>query len=293
MGLSASEMLQNRYRIISLLGQGGMGAVYHAWDTRLNAPIALKEMIPQPGLDPHTLNQLRRQLQKEANVLARLNHPHLVRVTDFFEERGSAYLAMDFVEGESLADRIARQGPLPEANALAWAGQLLDALGYCHSQSVIHRDVKPQNIIIRSDGQATLVDFGLVNWGGSAEAWSQVRKLTASDAAVGDYFGWSVGISGDTVVAGAYQDNHGGNDWAGSAYVFERNQGGMDQWGRVAKVTAGDAAADDYFGQAVGISGNTLVVGAYGDDDGGDGSGSAYVYRWTAARVYLPLVLRN
>jgi hypothetical protein len=80
---------------------------------------------------------------------------------------------------------------------------------------------------------------------------------------------------------------------SGSAYVFERNRGGMDQWGQVAKVTADDAAADDYFGHAVGIDENTLVAGAYGDDDGSDGSGSAYVYRWVAACIYLPLVLRN
>jgi len=162
MALAAGQTLQHRYRIVSLLGQGGMGAVYQAWDTRLNVPVALKEMTSQPGLDPRTLAQLRRQFQQEAAVLARLDHPHLVRVTDFFEERGNAYLVMNFVEGESLASRITRQGPLPERDALAWTDQLLDALAYCHSQGVIHRDVKPQNVIIRPDGRAVLVDFGLV-----------------------------------------------------------------------------------------------------------------------------------
>ncbi|MFQ6100342.1 MAG: serine/threonine-protein kinase [Anaerolineae bacterium] len=160
--LTIGTMLQNRYRIVSLLGQGGMGAVYRAWDTRLNIPAALKEMVPQPGLDSATLTQLRQQFRQEATVLARMSHPHLVRVTDFFEERGNAYLVMDFVEGENLADRIARLGALPEAEVLAWARQLLDSLAYCHSQGIIHRDVKPQNVIIRPDGQAMLVDFGLV-----------------------------------------------------------------------------------------------------------------------------------
>jgi len=155
-------MLQNRYRIASLLGQGGMGAVYRAWDTRLNTPVALKEMTSQPGLDPHTLAQLRQQFQQEATILARLDHPHLVRVTDFFEEAGDAYLVMNFVEGENLAERIEREGAQPEGHMLEWAGQLLDALGDCHSQGVIHRDVKPQNVIIRSGGRAVLVDFGLV-----------------------------------------------------------------------------------------------------------------------------------
>jgi len=160
--LTTGTTLQNRYRIVSPLGQGGMGAVYHAWDTRLNVSVALKEMTPQPGLDPQALAQLRQQFQREAEVLARLNHPHLVRVTDFFEEWGNTYLVMDFVEGESLADRIRRQGALAEVEVLAWAGQLLSALAYCHAQGVIHRDIKPQNVIIRPDGRAVLVDFGLV-----------------------------------------------------------------------------------------------------------------------------------
>ena len=162
MTLAVSQVLQNRYRIVSLLGQGGMGAVYRAWDMRLDVPVALKEMVPQPGLDSHTLEQLRRQFHQEATLLARMDHPHLVRVTDFFEESGNVYLVMDFIEGESLADRIEREGALPEQQVVAWALQLLDALEYCHSQRVIHRDIKPQNIIICPNGRVELVDFGLV-----------------------------------------------------------------------------------------------------------------------------------
>jgi len=155
-------MLQDRYRIASLLGQGGMGAVYRAWDTRLNIPVALKEMVPQPGLESQTLTQLHQQFQQEAQIMARLTHPHLVRVGDFFQERGNAYLVMDFVEGEDLSQLIKREGALSEEQVLEWAGQLLDALAYCHSQGIIHRDVKPQNVIVRPDRRAVLVDFGLV-----------------------------------------------------------------------------------------------------------------------------------
>lgn len=162
MGLTVGETLQERYRIDGLLGQGGMGAVYRAWDDRLNVPVALKEMTPQPGLDSHTLTQLRQQFQQEANVLARLDHPHLVRVIDFFAGESNAYLVMDFIEGESLVDRIEQEGALLEDQVLAWADQLLDALEYCHGQGAIHRDVKPHNVIIRPDGRAVLVDFGLV-----------------------------------------------------------------------------------------------------------------------------------
>ena len=162
MPLSTGQVLQQRYRVVSALGRGGMGAVYRGWDMRLDVSVAIKEMTPQPGLDVHTLAKLRQQFQQEATVLARLKHPHLVRVTDFFEELGNAYLVMDFVEGESLAERISQRGPLPEAEVLTWTKQLLDAVAYCHSQGIIHRDIKPQNVVIRSDGQAVLVDFGLV-----------------------------------------------------------------------------------------------------------------------------------
>jgi len=162
MPLTPGDILQTRYRVVSLLGQGGMGAVYRAWDLRLKVHVALKEQIPQPGLAAGMLAQLRQQFEQEAVTLARLSHPHLVRVTDFFEEGGNAYLVMDFLEGESLGDRIAREGRIPEAQVLSWARQLLDALAYCHSQGIVHRDIKPQNILLRPDGQAVLVDFGLV-----------------------------------------------------------------------------------------------------------------------------------
>ncbi|MBN1487417.1 MAG: serine/threonine protein kinase, partial [Anaerolineae bacterium] len=160
--LAVGTLLQNRYRVARQLGKGGMGAVYRGWDARLNIPVAIKEMLPQPGLDPYLLSQLQAQFEQEAGTLARLNHPNLVRVTDFFEENENAYLIMDFVEGDSLADRIAEVGQLPEEQVLIWARQLLDALAYLHNQKFIHRDVKPQNVVIRANGQAVLVDFGLV-----------------------------------------------------------------------------------------------------------------------------------
>jgi eukaryotic-like serine/threonine-protein kinase len=162
MTLTTGQLLQNRYRISALLGAGGMGAVYRAWDLRLDKSVALKEMVPQPGLDSATATQFRAQFRQEAVILGRLAHPNLVPVTDYFEEGGNDYLVMAFVEGESLANRIKREGALPEAQVIAWARQLLDALAYCHAQGVIHRDIKPQNVVITPDGNAVLVDFGLV-----------------------------------------------------------------------------------------------------------------------------------
>ena len=160
--LQPDHVLQERYTIISELGRGGMGAVYKASDMRLNISVALKELTAQVDLDTSTLQDLRNQFRQEANVLARLNHPHLVGVTDFFQEGRNVYLVMQFVEGMSLSDIINRDGALREDQVLIWANQLLDAVSYCHSQGVIHRDIKPQNIIINPNGQAILVDFGLV-----------------------------------------------------------------------------------------------------------------------------------
>ncbi len=162
MPLNTDQMVGERYRVIKLLGQGGMGAVYQARDLRLNRPVALKEMVPQSGLDVNMLAQLRQQFKQEAQVLATLVHASLVRVTDYFSWGGNEYLVMDFVEGESLAERMAREGAQPETQVLAWSGQLLDALTYCHERGVIHRDIKPQNIIVTPEGRAVLVDFGLV-----------------------------------------------------------------------------------------------------------------------------------
>ncbi len=109
---------------------------------------------------------------------------------------------------------------------------------------------------------------------------TQVAKLTASDGAGGDEFGFSVAVSGDTLVVGAYRDDRGANGNQGSAYVFQRNQGGADQWGQVRQLTASDGAASDQFGSSVAVSGDTVVVGAYLDDVGTNADqGSAYVFQ--------------
>jgi hypothetical protein len=112
---------------------------------------------------------------------------------------------------------------------------------------------------------------------GGTDNWGLVRKITASDAAAGDWFGQSVSVSGDIIVVGADGDDDGGS-YSGSAYIFYRNQGGTDNWGQVRKITASDAAASDWFGRSVSVSGDIIVVGAEGDDDSGQESGSAYIF---------------
>jgi serine/threonine protein kinase len=158
MPLSQGQILNNRYRIVKLLGQGGFGAVYRVWDIHLERPLALKE-----NLD--TSPEAQRQFKREAQILFDLTHPNLPKVIDCFvlPEQGQ-YLVMEFVEGKDLQEMLNTQGgPLPEAQALPWIEQVCDALSYLHSQRppIIHRDIKPANIKITPDGKAMLVDFGI------------------------------------------------------------------------------------------------------------------------------------
>jgi serine/threonine protein kinase len=155
--LAPETVLQNRYRIVRQLGEGGMGAVYEAIDERLDATVALKETF-------FADERLRKQFEREARLLARMHHPALPRVSDHFGEGEGQFLVMQFVTGEDLARMLTvKQGPFPPDQVLTWADQLLDALDYLHTQDpqIIHRDIKPQNLKLTSRGQMILLDFGL------------------------------------------------------------------------------------------------------------------------------------
>ena len=174
------------YEIAGSAGTGGMGQVFRARDTRLKRDVALKVLLDSGNADPES----RRRLEHEAQVLAALNHPNIAPV--FGVETGDELpvIAMEFVEGPTLADRL-RAGALPIPDALAIATQLCDGLEAAHERGIVHRDLKPANIKIRPDGQVKIVDFG------SARALKDDSAQTADATTV------LGGRTGDGIVIGS------------------------------------------------------------------------------------------
>ncbi len=158
MTLENGELLKNRYRILDILGQGGMGAVYRAVDENLDVVVAVKE-------NSFLTEEYARQFRREAKILASLRHPNLPRVFDYFviDQQGQ-YLVMDYIEGDDLRQWMSRDDEISEIEALQIGIAICDALIYLHAQDppIIHRDIKPGNVKITPDGEVVLVDFGLV-----------------------------------------------------------------------------------------------------------------------------------
>ncbi|PWH16863.1 MAG: serine/threonine protein kinase [Anaerolineae bacterium] len=167
--IQPGEVLRERYRVRERIGQGGMGNIYLADDLRLaGRKCALKEVEHDRNLPEKVFNEAREQFLREATVLARLDHPNLPKVSDFFSIETRDYLVMDYVAGKDLRTMMleakSRNTFLDEMLVLDWAAQLADALTYLHRQSppIVHRDIKPSNLKLTPEGLLKLVDFGLV-----------------------------------------------------------------------------------------------------------------------------------
>src|ERR687894_2736306 len=150
-------LIGERYRLEEKIGAGGMSTVYRAFDPTLERWVAIKLMHSNISSDPDQLERFRR----EARAVARLSHPHVVTVIDFGEDEGTPYIVLEYVEGETLKDRIRRMGRLPVTEAVAYAIEIGRALSAAHAERLVHPDVKPQNVLISQDGRAKVTDFGI------------------------------------------------------------------------------------------------------------------------------------
>jgi serine/threonine protein kinase len=166
--------LGGRYRLDSILGTGGMATVYRAQDLRLERPVAVKVLSAELAADA----SFAKRFDREARALAALSHPAVVSVFDVGEEEGEPWLVMELVEGETLAERIERSGGIDPTEAIPILISVVQGLGALHAAGFVHRDVKPQNVLLSAAGGARLADFGLVRGRGS-------RALTAPGTTLG------------------------------------------------------------------------------------------------------------
>jgi eukaryotic-like serine/threonine-protein kinase len=155
--MSAGDVIAGRYELVELIGRGGMSSVWKAHDRLLDRTIAIKLLHEQFTQDEEYVERFRR----EARSVAQLSHPNIVTVIDRGEDEGRQYIVFEYVEGENLKQLIERSGPLPVRDALLLTLQMARALGFAHERGLIHRDVKPQNVLLNEDGQPKMTDFGI------------------------------------------------------------------------------------------------------------------------------------
>src|ERR1043165_1906909 len=185
MTLSAGQRL-GPYEIVAPLGAGGMGEVWRAHDPRLDRHVAIKILPAEFAKNA----QLRARFEREAKAISQLNHPHICTLYDVGSENGTDFLVMELVDGETLADRIAR-GPLPLGDVLRLGVQIAEALDRAHSSGIVHRDLKPGNVMLTRSG-AKLLDFGLAKSGAALTTFSQddatvQKSLTQEGTIVGTF----------------------------------------------------------------------------------------------------------
>ncbi|HEX2044783.1 MAG TPA: protein kinase [Gaiellaceae bacterium] len=155
--MKVGELVADRYELEELVGEGGMSTVFRARDTVLERRVALKVLHEHHARDPEYVERFRR----EARAIARLAHPNIVTVIDRGQWRGRQFIVFEHVSGETLKDLVAREGPLPVDRALSLAHQVARALAFAHDAGIVHRDVKPQNVLVDADGAAKVMDFGI------------------------------------------------------------------------------------------------------------------------------------
>ncbi|WP_370087185.1 serine/threonine-protein kinase [Streptacidiphilus sp. MAP12-16] len=204
-GEAGGRLIAGRYRLLGRLGRGGMGTVWRAEDELLNRQVAVKEVHLREDLSVEEREQQRRRTLREARAVAQVRHPSVVGVHDVVEQDGEPWIVMELVDGHSLAGRIAAEGPLPPREAARIGLAVLRALAAAHARGVLHRDVKPDNVLLeRETGRVVLTDFGIARVDGSATlteegAFLGSPEFTAPERVEGGAAGpeadlWSVGV---------------------------------------------------------------------------------------------------
>ena len=155
--LTTGTLFAGRYQIIEELGRGGMGRVYRALDKKLNEEVALKLVRPEIAADRSALERFHTELK----LARRISHPHVGRMYELMEEKGSHFITMEYVPGQDLRGLIRQTGQLTMGKALAIGKEIAEGLGEAHKQGIVHRDLKPSNIIIDRAGSARILDFGI------------------------------------------------------------------------------------------------------------------------------------
>ena len=173
--LQIGTVLSNgKYTIQKKIGEGGFGITYQAVHNGLNRTVCIKEYFPAgrcvrntytkslhlQGFTEAQFEKYRQAFVKEAKTLANLQHPNIVEVIDVFDENNTSYMAMSFIQGKSLYNIVKERGVLPYQETVNYIAQITDAIGYIHQKNILHRDIKPDNIIITPDFKAILIDFG-------------------------------------------------------------------------------------------------------------------------------------
>jgi len=159
--LAAPELIAGRYRLVNRIAAGGMGSVWEAWDELLRRRVAVKQLLLQPGMSSHDAELARSRVIREARITARLHHPHAVALYDVVEHHGEPCLIMQYVPAPNLNQLLKERGVLNEPVVARIGAELSAALAAAHEVGIVHRDVKPSNVLITADGSAKLTDFGI------------------------------------------------------------------------------------------------------------------------------------
>lgn len=169
---TSGRVLADRYRLESVLGSGGMGTVWKAEDEMLGRIVAVKELRMHGGVDDDERHRLIVRTLREAKATARIRHTAAVTVFDVVEEDDRPWIVMELVDGRSLAEVVKEDGPVTPVRAAEIGLELLGVLGAAHSQGILHRDVKPSNVLIGEDGRVVLTDFGIASVEGDSSVTS-------------------------------------------------------------------------------------------------------------------------